>query len=94
MRCMFSKLMLSGANTIILDQPTNHLDLESISSVNEGLQGFKGSLIFTSHDQEIIGTVADVIITLGKNGMHTYQGNLEEYMSDEKTQALVEALNK
>jgi ATPase subunit of ABC transporter with duplicated ATPase domains len=64
-RCMLSKMMLSGANVLLLDGPTNHLDLESITAVNEGLQKFKGNVIFTSHDHELIQTVANRIIELG-----------------------------
>ncbi|MFG1501394.1 ATP-binding cassette domain-containing protein [Halobacteriovorax sp. XZX-3] len=63
-RCMMSKLMLSGANVLLVDGPTDHLDLESITSVNEGFERFKGNLIFTSHDHEFIQTVANRIIDL------------------------------
>ncbi|MGI4992268.1 ABC-F family ATP-binding cassette domain-containing protein [Halobacteriovorax sp. GFR7] len=63
-RCMMSKLMLSGANVLLVDGPTDHLDLESITSVNEGFTRFKGNLIFTSHDHEFIQTVANRIIDL------------------------------
>lgn len=63
-RCMLSKLMLSGANFLLIDGPTDHLDLESITAVNEGLTRFKGNVIFTSHDHEFIQTVANRIIEL------------------------------
>lgn len=63
-RCMFAKMMLQGGNLIIMDEPTNHLDLESITSLNTGMQNFKGPLLFTSHDQEIIETVANRIIDI------------------------------
>jgi len=63
-RCMLSKMMLSGANVLILDGPTNHLDLESITAVNEGLIKFKGTALFTSHDHEFIQTVATRIIDI------------------------------
>ena len=63
-RCMFSKLMLSGANFLLIDGPTDHLDLESITAVNEGLERFKGNVIFTSHDHEFIQTVANRIIEI------------------------------
>jgi len=58
--------MLSGANVLTIDGPTNHLDLESITAVNEGLTRFKGSLLFTTHDHEFIQTVADRIIEIDK----------------------------
>tara|TARA_R110000868_G_scaffold68518_7_gene202572 strand:+ start:10262 stop:11857 length:1596 start_codon:yes stop_codon:yes gene_type:complete len=63
-RCMFAKMMLSGANAMILDGPTSHLDLESITAVNDGLIEYKGSLLFTSHDHEFIQTIANRIIEI------------------------------
>ena len=63
-RCMLSKMMLSGANVLLLDGPTNHLDLESISAVNEGIQKFNGTVIFTSHDHEFVQTVANRIVEI------------------------------
>jgi ATPase subunit of ABC transporter with duplicated ATPase domains len=63
-RCMLSKMMLSGANVLLLDGPTNHLDLESITAVNEGITRFKGTVLFTCHDHEFIQTVANRIIEL------------------------------
>lgn len=83
-RCMFSKMMLSGANILILDGPTNHLDLESITAVNEGLKRFKGTVIFTSHDHELIQTVANRIIEI--DGKVTYDNHItyEEYLEAKK----------
>ncbi len=63
-RCMFAKTMLEGSNLIIMDEPTNHLDLESITSLNNGMRNFKGILLFSSHDQEIIETVTNRIIDI------------------------------
>lgn len=63
-RCMFAKSMLFGGNTLILDEPTNHLDLESITALNKGMINYKGCMLFTSHDQEIIETVANRIIDI------------------------------
>ncbi|SHJ80632.1 ATPase components of ABC transporters with duplicated ATPase domains [Hathewaya proteolytica DSM 3090] len=88
-RCMFSKLMLSGANVLLLDEPTNHLDLESIQSVNNGLIAFKGNLIFTSHDHEFIQTIANRIIEITPNGVFDKQVTFDEYMEDEETQKSV-----
>lgn len=68
-RCMLSKLMLSKANVLVLDDPTNHLDLESITSLNDGLIAFKGSLLFSSHDHEFIQTTANRIIEIGPKGV-------------------------
>ena len=67
-RCMLSKMMLSGSNVLLMDNPTNHLDLETITSLNEGLIDFKGTLLFTSHDHEFIQTIADRVISIdGRN---------------------------
>ncbi|MGP3641308.1 ABC-F family ATP-binding cassette domain-containing protein [Lentilactobacillus hilgardii] len=68
-RCMLSKMMLERGNTLLMDDPTNHLDLESITSLNEGLVGFPGSIIFTSHDHEFIQTIANHIIEVSNNGI-------------------------
>lgn len=68
-RCMLSKLMLSKSNVLVLDDPTNHLDLESISALNEGLIAYKGSLLFASHDHQFIQTIANRIIAISENGV-------------------------
>ena len=67
-RCMLSKMMLSGANVLIFDGPTSHLDLESITAVNEGLIRFKGNILFSSHDHEFVQTLANRIIEIGTDG--------------------------
>lgn len=64
-RCMLSKIMLSGANVLVLDNPTNHLDLETITALNEGLIDFKGTLLFSSHDHQFIQTIANRVIEIG-----------------------------
>lgn len=91
-RCMFSKLMLSGANLLLLDQPTNHLDLESIQAVNDGLVSYRGCLIFTSHDHSFIETIATKVIEIGDKGSFVIDTTLEEYLNDEKIQSKVEKL--
>lgn len=70
-RCMLSRMMLFGSNVLLLDQPTNHLDLESITAVNNGLSAFKGNIIFSSHDHEFIQTVANRIIEINADGSIT-----------------------
>ena len=70
-RCMLSRMMLFGSNMLVLDQPTNHLDLESITAVNEGLIAFKGGILFASHDHEFIQTIADRIIEIHPDGTIT-----------------------
>ena len=67
-RCVLSKIMLSGANFLIFDEPTNHLDMESITAVNNGMQNFKGNILFTSHDHQLMETVANRIIDIKENG--------------------------
>ena len=65
-RCMLAKMMLAGANFLLFDEPTNHLDLESITALNKGMTGFKGNMLFVTHDEEIIQTVANRIIEIDK----------------------------
>ncbi len=79
-RCMLSKMMLSGANVLILDGPTAHLDLESITAVNDGIRRFKGSVIFTTHDHEFIQTVANRIIDLDISVKYDNQITYDEYL--------------
>ncbi|TSB45113.1 ABC-F family ATP-binding cassette domain-containing protein [Alkalicoccobacillus porphyridii] len=79
-RCMLSKMMLSGANVLLLDEPTNHLDLESITAVNNGLINYKGSMIFASHDQQFIRTIANRIIELTDDGLIDKELSYEEYL--------------
>ena len=67
-RCVLSKMMLSGANFLIFDEPTNHLDMESITAINNGMQNFKGNILFTSHDHQLMQTVANRIIDIKENG--------------------------
>lgn len=81
-RCMLSKLMLSGANVLMLDGPTDHLDLESITSVNEGLIRFQGTVLFTTHDHEFIQTVADRVIILDKNITYDKQTTYDDYLQE------------
>ena len=84
-RCMLSRMMLSGANFLMLDQPTNHLDLESITAVNNGLINFPGNVIFTSQDHQFISTVADRIFQINPDGTITdYLCNYEEYLEKTK----------
>ena len=79
-RCMFSRMMLYGSNALILDQPTDHLDLESITAVNNGLTAFNGIVLFTSHDHEFIQTVANRIIEIRPEGIKDYRCTYDEYI--------------
>ena len=84
-RCMFSRMMMFGSNMLIIDQPTDHLDLESITAVNNGMQAFKGNILFSSHDYEIVNTVANRIIEIHPDGSFTdYRGTYEEYLEHKK----------
>ncbi|MDO7852117.1 ABC-F family ATP-binding cassette domain-containing protein [Hymenobacter convexus] len=86
-RCMLSKMMLESGNVLVLDDPTNHLDLESIQALNNGLKDFTGSLIFASHDLQFIDTVANRIIELTPDGIIDRRMNYEEYLADETLKA-------
>ncbi|MEO5971391.1 MAG: ATP-binding cassette domain-containing protein [Bdellovibrionia bacterium] len=79
-RCMLARMMLTEANVLILDGPTNHLDLESIQSVNNGLIRFSGTILFSSHDQQFIQTVANRVIEVGAQGVNDFEKSYEEYM--------------
>ncbi|MDD6360241.1 MAG: ATP-binding cassette domain-containing protein, partial [Christensenellaceae bacterium] len=79
-RCMMARAMLTGGNFLILDEPTNHLDLEAITSLNKGMINYKGNILFASHDQELMQTVANRIIEI--NGTKTFDKltTYEEYL--------------
>lgn len=87
-RCMFSRMMLFQSNVLVLDRPTNHLDLESITAVNNGLRDFKGNVLFASHDHEIVQTVANRIIEINEHGCYDKIGTYEEYIDWRKGQNL------
>ena len=94
-RVMLSKLMLLKSNVLVMDDPTNHLDLESISSLNDGLKNFKGSIIFASHDHEFIQTLANHIIVLSKNGViDRIDETYDEFLENQEVQAKVKELWK
>ncbi|MCG1020957.1 MULTISPECIES: ABC-F family ATP-binding cassette domain-containing protein [Sutcliffiella] len=92
-RCMLSKMMLSGSNVLLLDDPTNHLDLESITALNNGLISFKGSMIFTSHDHQFIETIANRIIEITPKGLVDKQMTYDEYLEDATVQQQLAELN-
>ncbi len=79
-RCMLSKMMLSGANVLVMDNPTNHLDLETITAVNEGLIDFKGTLLFTSHDHEFIQTIANRVISIEGRGVKDEECTYDQFL--------------
>ncbi len=92
MRCMIARMMMTDANTLVLDSPTNHLDLESIQAFNNTLQAFKGNVLLSSHDHEFIQTVCNRIIELTPNGTIDKLMDYDDYISDEKVMATREKL--
>ena len=93
-RCMISRMMLQNPNVILLDQPTNHLDLESIQSFNEQCTDYKGIVLLTSHDHTFMQTVANRIIELTPKGIIDRLMTFDEYLSDERVKALKEEMYK
>jgi ATPase subunit of ABC transporter with duplicated ATPase domains len=85
---MVSRMMLQNPNLIVLDQPTNHLDLESIQSFNEGCQTFPGIVLITSHDHTFMQTVANRIIELTPKGIIDRLSTFDEYLEDERVKTL------
>ncbi|WP_297070744.1 ABC-F family ATP-binding cassette domain-containing protein [uncultured Duncaniella sp.] len=92
MRCMIARMMMTDANTLVLDSPTNHLDLESIQAFNNTLQAFKGNVLLSSHDHEFIQTVCNRIIELTPNGTIDKLMDYDDYITDEKVAATREKL--
>ena len=93
-RCMLSKIMLTGANVLILDDPTNHLDLEAIESLNRALVDFPGVILFTSHDHEFISTMANRIIEITPEGVIDRMMPFDDYMQDQQVRELREEYYK
>ncbi len=91
-RCMMSKIMLSNPNFLILDEPTNHLDLESITALNTGMQDFSGNIIFSSHDYQILDSVANRIIEITPNGLIDQSMTYSEYLHSDKVKAARKAM--
>ena len=92
MRLMIARMQLKNANCLILDTPTNHLDLESIQAFNNNLKLYKGNLLFASHDHEFINSLANRVIELTPNGNIDKLSNYEDYMADARIQELRQEL--
>src|SRR5699024_12839205 len=90
--CMLSKMMLYKDNVLILDEPTSHLDLESIIAVSNGLIKFKGSILFTSSDHEFVNSIADRLIDITPSGIVDKSMSYDEYVRDEALQKEVNAM--
>ncbi|MBP6460136.1 MAG: ATP-binding cassette domain-containing protein [Crocinitomicaceae bacterium] len=91
-RCMLSKMMLAKANLLMMDEPTNHLDLESITALNNGMRDFPGNIIFTSHDHELVNTVANRIIEITPTGFIDKMMPYDDYLADSRIAELQEEL--
>ena len=81
-RCMLAKMMLEGSNFLVVDEPTNHLDLESITALNNGLSNYRGCMLLTSHDQELMNTVANRIIEINETKTYDRQVTYDEYIDE------------
>ena len=79
---MLAKMMLEGSNFLIFDEPTNHLDLESITALNDGLSAYKGCMLLTSHDQELMNTVCNRIIEIKDTKVYDRQVSYDEYVDE------------
>ncbi|QOW10789.1 ATP-binding cassette domain-containing protein [Kaistella flava (ex Peng et al. 2021)] len=92
MRCMFSRMMLQRANILLMDEPTNHLDLESITTLNNSLVSFKGNILLSSHDHEMLQTVCNRIVELTPKGIIDREMTYDEYLDDKKVKELQEQM--
>ena len=79
-RCMLARMMLKEANVLLMDQPTNHLDLETITALNNGMSDYNSNILFTSHDHELISSVANRVIELQPDGMVDFRGTYDQYL--------------
>ncbi len=86
-RCMLSRMMLSGSNVLLLDDPTNHLDLEAITALNEGVKAFKGALVFTSHDHQFVDSIANRILEISEGGLIDKRTTYDEYLEARRNEA-------
>lgn len=82
-RMLFGKLMLAKPNVLLMDEPTNHMDMEAIESLNTALDLYKGTLIFVSHDREFVSSLATRIIEISDKGVNDYHGTYEEFLRDQ-----------
>jgi ATPase subunit of ABC transporter with duplicated ATPase domains len=81
---MFGKLMLAKTNVLLMDEPTNHMDMESIESLNTALDKYSGTLFFVSHDREFVSSLANRILDVRADGIIDYSGNYEEYLASQE----------
>ncbi len=91
-RCMLSRMMINNSNVLVMDDPTNHLDLESITALNEGVMKFSGAMLFSSHDHQFISTIANRVIELTPSGVVDRMTDFDEYLENEELQATIEKM--
>lgn len=91
-RCMLSRMMINNSNVLVMDDPTNHLDLESITALNEGLIKFSGAMLFSSHDHQFISTIANRVIEITPKGVVDRLTSFDEYLENDELQAMVESM--
>ncbi|PTM56476.1 ABC-F family ATP-binding cassette domain-containing protein [Desmospora activa] len=91
-RCMLARMMLSGANVLILDEPTNHLDMEAITALNKGLEEFPGTILFTSHDHQMVQSVANRVMEVTPQGLVDKMTTYDEYLEDEALQEKIKQM--
>jgi len=84
---LFGKLMLSDANVLIMDEPTNHMDMEAIDALNQALMQYDGTLIFVSHDREFVSTLATRVMEIKDKEVIDFQGTYDEYLSKKELQS-------
>jgi ATPase subunit of ABC transporter with duplicated ATPase domains len=83
-RLLFGKLMMQDINVLVMDEPTNHMDMEAIEALNSALKNYQGTLIFVSHDREFVSSLATSIIDVKDNELINFQGTFEEYLDHQK----------
>lgn len=91
-RCMLSRMMINNSNVLVMDDPTNHLDLESITALNEGLIKFSGAMLFSSHDHQFISTIANRVIEITPKGVVDRLTSFDEYLENDELQSMVESM--
>ena len=91
-RCMLSRMMVVNSNVLLMDDPTNHLDLESITALNEGLIKFSGAILFSSHDHQFISTIANRVIEITPQGIVDRLTSFDEYLENDELQNKIESM--
>ena len=88
-RLLFGKLMMQDTNMLVMDEPTNHMDMEAIEALNQALLAFDGTLIFVSHDREFVSSLATRVVEIKEQGIINFQGTYDEYLASQQEQLKV-----